>query len=262
MLLAMGLAGCSHVSHPSRPPSGEVAIHANAVGSVVPDSGRRDIELTVEKVVLFQKTGLFGADNFWDEYVVTLTNHSDKVFSVVSAELIDEQGAVSHPGNDPWTLANHRKTWMDRTNPKGQIGGGRVVGGALMVGAFGPLALVSPGCLFNWYSWKAYGITAAVVVPVYIIRAIKFNLHDNKKIEAAFHQRRIEIPRELRPGQTMNGSFFFPSTLNTRAFKIVVHTEDTDIPVSVDLSSVPDLHPESSKRSRGRRESAQKPVSP
>jgi hypothetical protein len=170
------------------------------------------IELTLQTVVILQEAGPWGRRSYWDEYVVTITGHGIVPVTVEAAELIDGEGKSVVPGDNPWTLANRRKAWFEKTDSRGMISAGRIGIGAVAAGALGPplmaAGLYAP-CLLTW---GTYGAAAAVVAPFYAAKAVEFNVRGRQQVEADFNRRRLALPVPVTPGQMLQGSWYFPVT--------------------------------------------------
>ena len=212
--LVLLCCGCASPSQRTGPPANpaEVAVHLSAAATPNPTGAAPALELTLQTVVILQEAGPMGRNSYWDEYVTTITVHGTVPVTVEAAELIDGQGKSVVPGDNPWGLANRRKPWFEQTDSHGVTSAGRIGFGAVAVGAVGPplvaVGLYAP-CLLTWGS---YGVAAAVLAPLYAVKAAEFNAKGRKQVEADFNQRRLALPVPVAPGQVLQGSWYFPVT--------------------------------------------------
>ena len=211
VLLCGGCVSPSHRAHPLANPA-EVAVHLSTAVAPDPTGPAPAVELAVQSVVILQAAGPLGCRSYWDEYVIAITDHGTAPVTVETAELVDGDGKSVAPGDNPWTLANRKKAWFEQTDRRGVTSAGRIGVGAVAVGTVGPplmsVGLYAP-CLLTW---ETYGIAAAVIAPLYAIKAVEFNHRGRKLVEADFNRHRLPLPASVVPGQVLQGSWYFPVT--------------------------------------------------
>jgi hypothetical protein len=214
LALVLLCCGCASPSQRTGPPANpaEVAVHLSTTATPDPTGATPSLELTLQTVVILQEAGLMGRRSYWDEYVTTVAAHGTVPVTVEAAELIDGEGKSVVPGDNPWALANRHKPWFEQTDSHGVISAGRIGFGAVAVGAVGaPLVAVGlyAPCLLTW---GTYGVAAAVLAPLYAVKAAEFNAKGRKQVEADFNRRRLALPVSVAPGQVLQGSWYFPVT--------------------------------------------------
>jgi hypothetical protein len=243
-----------NVANPA-PPAGEasapVQVAGPAPGAVegipanpveAPVSGRVEgpplLVATLRNIVVQQKAGPLGRRSYWHEYVVSLADRGGVPLVIEAATLINARGEPVAPGDNPWVLANTSKSWIDRSDARGVTSPGRIAAGSLAAGALWPVA-GSPALLC--LSWEAYGVGAAIIVPVYAVNAIAFNVQGRKRVEADFQRHRLVLPLTITAGHDVQASLFFPVTLKPRELALRCRAADQVRDLVLPLGSVPDL---------------------
>ena len=77
------------------------------------------VELALATLIVFKGPGSWKREARWDEYVVVLLNRGEQPVVVDSAELIDLQGQVLTPGEDPWKLEKLSRSNWDKYGKTG-----------------------------------------------------------------------------------------------------------------------------------------------
>jgi hypothetical protein len=201
---------------------------------------------TLESVIVYRGPGSWKRVAYWDEYVLTLENHSAGAVVVEEATLTDFQGGVVHPGSDPWELERQSRSYTARLKSTGgnilQLGAG-MVGSGLMGVATG--AVVGPMVLGpSWFGPVLEGAATGfvVAVPVYVASSVYLNVSRKHDVEAEFKKRNLHLPASLAANTTAQGSLFFrispgPQRLTLR-YRIGNETRE-DV---VDLTALSGLH--------------------
>ncbi len=175
-----------------------------------------EVEATVNTAIVFQGPGSWKRDAYWDEYVLTLVNRGDRTLTVETAALTGLAGTSAMSGVNPWALEKQSRTLADQgfgltKDVAVQIGGGvaYVVAGTGVGAGVGALVWGTTGLVPG----TALGIlTGMIAVPAFIGGSIYANVHSRHGIEREFARRRLLLPLALAPGQTTQGSLFFPIT--------------------------------------------------
>ena len=121
-----------------------------------------------------------------------------------------------------------------------RVGAGAVVTGAL--GAPLVVATAAPSSLPALLSWSSLGVAAAVVVPIYVYQAYRFNISGRKAVESAFKQHRLALPAIIAPGHKSDGSFYFPVTPSPLRLEVRCRIADQLQDVSLPLHALAKLH--------------------
>ena len=246
-LLAFALlhAGCASTQQHSHQPAAlqtEVIVDLSTAADQKPSDPPAPVVATLHKVVIKQQAGPFAPNSYWDEYVLSIANNGALPVKIDSTTLCDLHGKSVTPGDNPWTLANAHKSWFDRTDSHGAIGAGRIGAGSVVAGALTPAAAGATFFCPALWTPTGYAVGAAVCTPVYAANAIAFNVHGRKRIEADFNRRRLVLPLTIAPGQTVDGSLFFPVTPGpqTLAFHCQIADQATDL--TLVLTPLANLH--------------------
>lgn len=199
------------------------------------------LEIDLGTVITFKGPGSWKSEARWDEYVVAVVNRGAQPLVVESAELIDVQQVARFPGEDPWKLEALSRTNWERYHKAGlavATGGGVVLYGAAVADvAAGP-----------WLAGGAAGsaMMALAVIPVVAIADVSvvavMNHQNRLAVEKEFQRRRLLLPQELAPGQTAQGSLFFPMTPGPQ--RLMVHGRIGGEPVvaTLELPTLAGLH--------------------
>ena len=86
------------------------------------------------------------------------------------------------------------------------------------------------------------GAAAAVTLPFVVAGTVVANIRSKHKVEAEFARRRLELPMTLAPGQTTQGSLFFPITPAPQRLVLLCHADDQTRPLDLDLAPLAGLH--------------------
>ena len=230
-LLNAGCASTRQHSYQPAPWPSALIVDLSTAADQKPFDPPAPVVATLYKVVITQRAGPFALDSYWDEYVLSIANNGALPVTIDSTTLCDLHGKSILPGDNPWTLANAHKSWFERTDSHGAIGAGRIAAGSVLSVRGG--GLVAPVDML---------IMFCVVPPIYAGNAIAFNVHGRKRIEADFNRRRLVLPLTIAPGQTVDGSLFFPVTPGpqTLAFHCQIADQATDL--TLVLTPLANLH--------------------
>jgi len=204
------------------------------------------VDALIDTVIIYAGPGSWKREAYWDEYLLSITNHSEHPVDLTSATLIDFQGNPVITGDHPWELQEQSKEWVENYN-SGTTGVVLKVGAAsVMTGAaVGGIALLAGGSA--WVSGAtvasaAAPVAALVALPIIGIGTILVNVEGKHKIEEEFNRRRLMLPAAVQSGQAAQGSLFFRITPGPQ--QLILHFTDGEpgFDVSVDLTPLSDLH--------------------
>lgn len=198
--------------------------------------------LAVRHVIVFKGPGSWKREARWDEYVVHVGNTGPRPLTLEHAELIDVRGTPQVPGVNPWALEKLSRTNWDRygkTGLKLLAGAGAVVvyAGAVTSASIG--SLLAGGAA----SGSVAALNAIPVVFLVNVGVVAGLNHSNKlKVEKEFARRRMELPVEIGPGATREGSLFFPLTPGPQALLLKFHRGDERFDLRLPLPALARLH--------------------
>jgi hypothetical protein len=200
------------------------------------------LEAALNMIIVYQGPGSWKRAAFWDEYVVTVHNQSDRPLLLASAALADPIGFDRVAGANPWALEKESKTLEQKFRAAGVAFVRNVGPGVLIVGAgAGGVAAAGVGMTV---SSGAVAVASATVValPVYYLGVWAINSDNKAVIVAEFNRRRLALPLELAPGETRIGSLFFPMVPNPRSLALRWSDGTTGGELNLPLASVQGLH--------------------
>jgi len=209
------------------------------------------VNALINTVIIFGGPGSWKRDAYWDEYILSITNHGEHPVALTSATLIDFQGNPVVSGDNPWELQNQSRAWVE--NYSSGTGGviikvgatsllaGSIVGGAAT--ATGALIAATYGVGVSAGMAAALVATCTVIaLPVVGITSLLLNVNRKHKIEDEFNRRRLMLPATIPPGQVTQGSLFFRITPGPQRLSLPFTGVDRGFDVSVDLKPLSDLH--------------------
>jgi len=204
------------------------------------------VHALLNTVIIFGGPGSWKRDAYWDEYILSITNHGEHPVALASATLIDFQGNPVVSGDNPWELQDQSKAWI-KSYDSGTTGVVLKVGAAsVMTGVIvGGLALASGGgVMISGAAFAAVIASTATVValPIIAISSGILNVNRKHKIEDEFNRRCPVLPITIQPGHVTQGSLFFRITPGPQRLLLLFTGVDREFDVSIDLKSLSDLH--------------------
>ncbi len=195
----------------------------------------------VDSVIVYRGPGSWKRDAYWDEYIVSIENRSPNSATLLSAELIDSGNFAIAPGKSWERLEGESRKWWNS----------HVLGQNLALGAgtvfVGVGAVAAPiGAFLAYAALQGVALTpvgaAFIAVPLAAGWLSDTNGTHAKKIAAEFDLRRLELPAQLRPGQTTHGSLFFRLTPSPKKLVLTFREAGEVREVTIDLALLADLH--------------------
>lgn len=193
------------------------------------------LDLTLATVIVYQGPGSWKQEALWDEYVFVLTNRGSVPLMIDSALLMDPLGEQQAPGIEPWALEKlSEANWKKYTRV-----GLYVLGGGVAVQSFGLglyAAGMGGGAAAGWFVAVPLALVANVVVV-----GVK-NRGNKRIVNAEFDRRRLRLPLELSPGETVQGSFFFPVVPGPQQLIFRGKAGKAPLEIFLDLKPIASLH--------------------
>jgi hypothetical protein len=183
------------------------------------------LEATLAALISYGGPGSWKREALWDEYVVTLENHSERPLSIDSATLADSAGTLYAAGSDPWALEKQSKKLEKQYRDRGE-GFIRAAGpGVLIVGVGAATVSAAAGStVFVSGAVVGAALATVVVLPVYYLSVLGINHHNKKAVMNEFKRRRLPLPLTLAPGDARTGSLFYPMVRSPNS--LVLHWSD------------------------------------
>lgn len=230
LLLLLAQTGC--VTARKYRMTGEQAKPAAGLNYTAEATG---LKLVLASVIVRDGPGSWKQRALWDEYVVGLTNAGAAPLTVESAALVDLLGEPQAPGADPWRLERLSETNWRKYGPVGQF--------VLGVGAYAGVAELSA---------VGYGVTGGVLSGVFFIMpavlladivTVGVLNHRNKaKVQREFDRRRLALPLTLAPGQSLDGSLFFPVVPAPQRLILKGKAGESPVELVLELKALAGLH--------------------
>lgn len=235
--LVAGLTGC--VSSGYRRTDNEDIPPAVPLGW---QSGTAPVDLTLQTVIVYRGPGSWKTNAYFDEYVVTLRNHSSSPQAVTRALLTDFRGSTVLTGDNPWTLEKLSRTKLDRYGSLAAIGAGTSLASfGAGVGTLATLAFAPAGLTAGLSLGSAFMLASGAIVAVPVATVYK-NVSSKHGIEAEFTRRQLRLPLTLTPGQELSGSLFFPVTPGPRRLQVQLEGQSLLEAIELPLPQLATLH--------------------
>ncbi len=208
-------------------------------------SASGDIHATLNAVIVRQGPGSWKRDAYWDEYIVAVTNPSDVTVTLRCVSLIGLAGETASAGTDPWQLEKQSQTRAEKNYGLAKNTAVHVGGGVTTLAAGAGIGAVTAGSGGTIVSATALGaaVGAMVAIPVFAGTTIYRNVHGRHQIQREFNRRRIELPWQIAPGESRQGSFFFPITPGPKTLTFATEVSNGCAQATtIDLTRISQLH--------------------
>lgn len=208
-------------------------------------------QLTLKTLIVFKGPGSWKREARWDEYIVEITNRSDRAMTFDSASLIDLLGAPQFAGTDPWQIEKLSYTNWEKYGKSGL----KLLAGAGAVTLYaGAVSAVATSALASGAS-AGGAVVLLDVIPVFAIidvTAVAVMNHQNKnKVQDEFQRRRLVLPVTIPSGASVSGSLFFPMTPGPQRLVLAGHTGDATVELALELKPLAALHLKAAPRGEG-----------
>lgn len=183
--------------------------------------GGEPVRSRLDAVIIYQGPGSWKKSAYWDELLVTFTNDTAEPVTLTASSLVDYAGTIVSAGVDPWQLEKASRSQRDRYNQAGINFALNTLGyAAFTYGAAGAGMMVGAAMTSTWGGLAAGATVGLAAVPVTAIVVYAKNQKHKRQIEAEFSRRRIAMPIALAPGESRNGSLFFPMTVSPSSLRL------------------------------------------
>lgn len=167
-------------------------------------------EATLKSLIIYGGAGSWKHEAYWDEYVVAIKNLGVNPLTAEAAMLADMADRGVFPGNNPWELQDMSKTVIKNYRSGTSEVALKVGAATLMTGTAG--AALTGGIVCADVAMIGGAAVAVVALPVIVFGTIGVNVRSKHMIEEEFQRRRMVLPAVIQPGETVQGSLFFPIT--------------------------------------------------
>lgn len=193
-------------------------------------------------VIVFHGAGSWKREAYWDEYVVSLINQGPSAITIDGVVLDSSAILPQTPGSDPWAIEKQsHKILKDQTLNRRLVAD---AGPALTVIGLetGAVALGAAAVATGTAAAVAGATVAVVALPVFVVGSGIRGVTAPYAIQKEFNRRRLPLPLELQPGETRQGSLFFPITPGPQRLELHLRSEDSVQSFSIDLAQLSALH--------------------
>ena len=244
LISTLALTGCVSAKYKlTKPEDAKPAVALNLAVTQPP------VETMLNTVIVYQGPGSWKRDAYWDEYMLTVSNHGTTPLTVESASLTGLANITAAPAAEPWALEKKSQQAvqtdyalvLNDNDVAVQIGGGLAT--ATAATAVGAGYALATGASFSGLGAPlvlAGGIV--IVAPLYAGGAIYRNLTNRHEVEREFQRRSLVLPATLASSQIAQGSLFFPITPGPQ--RLILHCRVGNEPrdVTFDLTPLAGLH--------------------
>ncbi len=231
--LTLLLSGCVSTKYKMAPKNTPPPIALN-LATVQPP-----VATLLHTVIVYKGLGSWKKEAYWDEYVVSITNQGPAPLTVETATLVDALGAEQACGSNPWVLEKLSRENLKKFEHYGRkimIGTGLTLGWAVSGGAVAAAAWAGDAVLLTVAG------TAFLALPVWAVGSGVRILVARSSITDEFNRRRIATPLVLKPGETKQGSLFFPISPGPQRLVLRCRTNGVTQLVILDLTPLAGLH--------------------
>jgi hypothetical protein len=230
------LAGCVSRRYQSAAKNTPPAVSLNLNAQQPP------LTAELNTLIVSQGPGSWRREAYWDEYVVSIVNQGQTPITIDGVVLDSSAIAAQTPGSDPWEIEKQSEKIL-----KQQGHHRKIVADAGPLLAFTGLEVAGTGlaatALATGSSAAIAGATvAAVALPVFAVGSVVRGITAPYGIQKEFNRRRLAFPLELQPGETRQGSLFFPITPGPQRLELDFHSEGGAQSDSIDLAPLANLH--------------------
>jgi hypothetical protein len=193
-------------------------------------------------VIVFHGPGSWKREAYWDEYAVSIVNQGQAPVTVVGAVLHSSVIDAQTPGSNPWDLEKQsHKILKDQTLGRQLVAGAGIELAVLGVEA-SALALGSLAVATGSAAAVAGATVAVVALPVFVIGSGVRAITAPHAIQKEFNRRRLALPLVLQPGETRQGSLFFPITPGPQQLELECQGDGITQSLDIDLAPLTNLH--------------------
>ena len=217
--MLIGLSGCGGTKILKEP-------QPLAVEEALATGSDTRVAVNLGWIIVRDGPGTWAKNADWDEYLVTLRNHSGGPVAVTAVTVVDSSETRHGP------IANRRKlVKASRQTAKRYRGQGidvkAGVGGAALVVAGGLSASVGSGAavaaLYGSGAAAGAAVGALVLAPVLVVGGVVKGVN-NSKVNAAIETRQTPLPLQVEAGHSQAFDLFFPIAPSP----LEVHVDYTD----------------------------------
>jgi len=185
------------------------------------DLGGAPVKVRLDAIIIYQGPGSWKKTAYWDECLVTFINGPDEAITLVGASLVDYAGTIVPAGTDPWQLEKASLAQRDRYLRTGVSFALNTLGyAAFTYGTVGAGVMAGAAMTSTWEGMAVGATVGLVAVPVTAIVVFVNNQKHKHQIENEFSRRRAALPLALAPGETRDGSLFFPMTVSPQSLRL------------------------------------------
>jgi hypothetical protein len=193
-------------------------------------------------VIYFHGPGSWKREAYWDEYVLSIVNQSATPLDIDSASLASSVIATQAPGSDPWALEKQsHKILKDQSLSRTIVAGAGVTVGTVALEA-GVTTLAATAVATGSAAAVAGATVALVALPAFVVGSGIRRFTAPHEIQKEFNLRRLALPLQLKPGEMLQGSLFFPITPGPQHLDVNFRNGALSQTLTIDLAPLSSLH--------------------
>ena len=195
------------------------------------------VSVTVDWVIFRDGPGTWVRDADWDEYLVTVTNNSNKPVTITGAIVVDSMSMSAVPEMDRKILIKASGETVDRYNDDGLTieagaSGTELIAAGAAVGAAGA-GLATAAMFTTGAGVGAAAATGILAAPVLLGVGITKGLN-NSKVAGEIETRQASLPQPIAAGESRRLHFFFPLAPSPQRFVLTYTQSRTGYAVEID----------------------------
>ena len=208
-------------------------------------SSDASVTLTLDWIIVRDGPGTWSRNANWDEYLLTVINHSDKQLQVTGLTVTDALDVRIDPQVDRTSLIKASKDTLRRYrksdvvvvaghNTTGSSGAGLVTAGAVAAGTAG--AAAGAGTIAGAGAGAA-AAAGVVLVPALAIGGVA-RIVNNSAVDKEIGRRQTSFPMALPPGGEATLDVFFPVAPSPRLVELEYVDLDGEHSIAIDTRQI------------------------
>ena len=238
MLMALSLTGCGgHKVLKEAEPMLSVPILASA--------NNGDLQADLDWVIYRDGPGTWVRNADWDQYLVTLTNHTNGPLEVRNTTVYNSLGiATSAQSNRTLLIKGSKETARNYKDEGLKVKAGFGGTSLIVAGTTTGVAAVGLGAasIYGGTAVAATALTGMLIAPALVVGGI-VKSSNGRKVARQIESTHASNPTSLAPGETRQLSYYFPISPSPRRVEIDYRSNAVDHVLALDTSvALQDLH--------------------
>ena len=176
-----------------------------------------EISVNLDWIIVPNGPGAWAKDAYWDEYLVSVRNHTSQALVISDIAIYDSKGHRSSPRSNRKKLIKESKKTVRRYKDldiavRPGMGAGKLLAasGAVTVTGVGIVyAAATAAPMGGAGGAAALGVGMAIAGPIIAVASV-VQASQNSEVNNEIKRRRTELPIKLEPNESVNLDVFFP----------------------------------------------------